>query len=342
MDAWEKFKKSVEKNSLVKAGDKIILAVSGGPDSVCLMHLFWRLKKTLPIELLIVYLNHGLRKESVREEKLIAGYGRKFDISVVIRKIPVSEFADIKKISVETAGRNLRYETLTKLAKENRCTKIATGHNGNDNAETMIMWLLRGTGTDGLAGIPVRRFVGADLSARLRAGRHACAKSNQIEIIRPILSITRNEIIEYLNRQKLSYCIDKSNYSLDYARNRIRHQIIPVLQKYNPRIGEHLYNLSNIVREENSFINGIAAKAMKRCLKAGKNKISLDLRDFFEYNKPIQLRILKKILPEKRSAANIERLYDWIFSPFGKEMTFSNSWNLARNKNKLVFNKREK
>ncbi|MCX5781535.1 MAG: tRNA lysidine(34) synthetase TilS, partial [Elusimicrobia bacterium] len=176
MNAWEKFKKNVEKSGLISAGDKILLAVSGGPDSVSLLHLFWRLKKNIPIELAVVHMDHGLRKSSKKELRFVENLSERFGVPSITQKLPVKKFSETNKISLETAGRNLRYDVLYETARKLRYNKIATGHTADDNAETVIMWMIRGTGTDGLGGIPASR--------KIRAG---------LEIIRPLLPITKEE-----------------------------------------------------------------------------------------------------------------------------------------------------
>lgn len=322
MDAWEKFKNSIKKNELVKPQDKIILAVSGGPDSVCLTHLFWRLAKTVDLELLIVYFDHGLRKQAKNEAVFIEKLGKKFGIQVCIRKLPVKEYSGQNKISIETAGRDLRYLELDRIAKQFRFNKIATGHNANDNAETMLMWIIRGTGAEGLSGIPLFR-----------------SSNKNIRIIRPILPVTRQEILKYLKDQKLRFCIDSSNFSLDYTRNKIRHHLIPILNKYNNCIVEHLYNLSRILSSENAYLNEISKRSVKRTVSRSENKISLDLKRFFGYNKTIQKRVIKEILPQKRSQTQIERLMDFLSTPEQKNIHFSSNWKIEKTFKKLIIKK---
>lgn len=324
MNAWEKFKKTVKNNNFVKNGDKILIAVSGGPDSVSLLHLFWRLKKNLNIELFAANMDHGLRKQSKKDSETVRLLCEKFQIPVFIKKIPVEQYADLHKMSIETAGRELRYQTLNDFAKELKCNKISTGHTANDNAETIMMWLLRGTGTEGLSGIPAFR-----------------KELNNKKIIRPILNITRSEIIDYIKSQGLAYCIDKSNFSMDYTRNRIRHKIIPLLESCNPRFIDHIFNLSQILSKENDYLNELTARALKRSVKRfSQDKISLDLKRFFRYNGVIQARILKEILPEKRSLLHIERLLEWILSKSSREISFSHLWNVEKIENKLFLIKR--
>jgi tRNA(Ile)-lysidine synthase len=322
MNVWDKFRNLIKKEELVMHGDRILLAVSGGPDSVCLTHLFWRLKKTVEIELSIVYFDHGLRRQAGKEVVFVNKLGCKLGIPVYIQKLPVKEFSKKNKISVETAGRDLRYKNLEDLARKLKFNKIATGHNANDNAETMIMWLLRGTGMEGMSGIPISRTT-----------------ENKIKIIRPILAVTKKEILNYLAGQKMPFRVDRSNLSLDYTRNKIRHNIVPMLAKYNPCIVEHLYNLSRIVSGENAYLNKLAKSAQRNTVTKSKNKITLDLKGFFGYNKTIQTRIIKAILPQKCSLSQIERLMESLSAPNRKHIDFSNDWKIEKKTNKLVFKK---
>ena len=322
MDAWEKFKSYTEQNCLVEPGDRIVVAVSGGPDSVTLAHLLWRLKKTLPIDLIIVNMDHGLRRESSKESRKVEALGEKLQIPVIVKKLGVRKTSNSDKISLETAGRNLRYEALFRIAKEKGFNKIATGHTANDNAETVLMWLMRGTGTEGLSGIPVSRAGGGNIT-----------------VIRPMLSVTRKEIMHYAGRQKLEFSIDRSNLQLDFTRNRIRHKVIPLLNTFNPRFVEHVSNLSEIISLDNDFLNEITASALNKSVTRSKNGITLDLKRFFGYNEAVKQRILKEVLPENRSLQNIRRLGGLILSENRKVIVLSKCWRAEKKNNKLFFRK---
>jgi tRNA(Ile)-lysidine synthase len=332
MEAWEKFKKFITKRGLVKEGDNILLSVSGGPDSVCMLHLFWRLSKTVPLGLHVCTFDHGLRKESRKEVKLVQNLSKQFGIPCTAIELPVKDFSRKNKISTETSGRLLRYRYLARIAAELCYNKVATAHTANDNAETFLMWLARGTGAEGLSGIPLER----DLVTGIR-------------LIRPILSLTKPEILSYLKRQKLRFYFDKSNLSLDYTRNRIRHTLIPLFEKLNKKFVDHVYNSSKILAIENEYFSEIVERKIKsrvfysRSLPAGEaERIKLDLKQFFGYNNVLQLRILKRILPEKRSQFNIERLLDWLKSRSVARIHFSNRWDILRKKGQLIFSKRNK
>lgn len=320
MDCWEKFKLLVQKENLIEPGNRVLAAVSGGPDSVCLLHNLWRLKKTVPIEIYAVTINHGLRVEAWREIKKVEKLCAELKIPLQVESISVKADSRIKKISIETSARFLRYAVFEAAAKRLKCDKIATGHTANDNAETVLMWLVRGTGTDGAAGIPLSR-----------------SSVSGINIIRPLLSSTREEVMRYVKKQKLPYSLDKSNFSSEYTRNRIRLEVLPLLKKLNPCFIDHLFNFSQILARENEFINSFTRRTIRNAVHAGKHKIILDLKQFLKYNKAIQSRILKQIMPQNKSAANVEILRDWILLSHNNTLKLSDNWRVKRIKNTIVF-----
>ena len=323
MSAWEIFIKSADESGLIESGDKILLAVSGGPDSICMLHLFWRISKKVNIELIAVNFDHGLRKESAKESVLVKQLSEKLDIKCICEKIDVKKYAAKRGISVETAGRNLRYANLERIAVKHKCNKIATAHNANDNAETVLMWLLRGSGS--FAGIPQRRRV-----------------TKKIEVIRPVLTVKRKEIENYIEKQKLPFCIDKSNFSDEYTRNRIRKNIIPAFERINPSAVDHIYLLSKIQERENAYLEEISINFLKKCAKISKNRILLDLTSFLRYNETIRFRILKNIIPDKKYAFQINAVMAKILSKDRAVYKISGEWNFkVQTDKKALFEKRK-
>ena len=298
MTPWEKFNELNSKAGLVQAGDRVLVSVSGGPDSVALLHLLWRLKKTLPFQLFALTMDHGLRKVAFKEIKLVQQLGKKLGVPVIAEVLPVTAHAKRTKQSVEAAARELRYAALARVARLHKINKIATGHTASDTAETMLMWLLRGTGTAGLAGIPASRPMD---------------EAAGVTIVRPILALTRRDILAYCASQKLSFALDKSNGSLEYTRNRIRHKVIPLMEELNPRFIEHCYTLSQIVAGEHTFIGALADKAFKDCVSTKKDSsIVLDLRRYIRYNEQVRTLVLKRLLPVRKNAQTILALTRFI------------------------------
>ncbi|MDR1122635.1 MAG: tRNA lysidine(34) synthetase TilS [Endomicrobium sp.] len=319
MKAWNIFYQNIVQIGLVKSKDKIVLSVSGGQDSICMLHMFWRLAKKMQIELLTVNFNHNLRKESIKEAEIVKNLSNKFGINCILESINVKEYSKKKSISIETSGRNLRYLLLENIAKEYKCNKISTAHNANDNAETVLMWLLRGSGN--FTGIPQERNIDKKLS-----------------IIRPLLSVKRKFIEDYISTHKLPFCTDKSNFSDVYTRNKIRLSIIPLCEKINTMAIEHIFNLSRIHAIENSYLEEITFKCLKKCVKFSKRQILLDLTMFLQYNKAVQYRILKNILPHKKHNSYINLIMYKILSSHLSIHKISDKWNFCiKSNNKACF-----
>jgi tRNA(Ile)-lysidine synthase len=323
MTPWEKFTHLNKQSGLIKSGDKVMAAVSGGPDSVALLHLLWRLKKTLPFQLFALTMNHGLRKVASKEILLVQRLGEKLGVPIITENLPVTVHAKRTKQSVETAARELRYRALARVARLHEINKIATGHTASDTAETMLMWLLRGTGTAGLAGIPESRPLDG---------------VSKVTIIRPILSLTRLDILAYCASQKLKFAIDKSNLSLDYTRNRIRHKIMPLMEELNPRFVEHCYTLSKIVAGEQIFLSELTEVAYKACVSTKKDSsIILDLRRYMRYNKQVRARVLKKLLPVRKNAQTILALERFIDDKNTRIWDISGGCAAIKRKGTVVF-----
>ena len=317
---WEKFKKNIIDNKLVVSGDKILLAVSGGADSMVMASLFSMLTKILDIELLIVNFNHNLRKESVKEAKIVKSFADSLNIKCVLKTLDTKKYAKQKDISIETAGRQLRYLGLEEIAKQYKCNKIATAHNMNDNAETVIMWLLRGTGTDGLNGIPMIRKISKTLS-----------------VIRPILPISRDLIEDYAKKKEIKFCTDKTNFKCDYTRNKIRLNLIPQLKQINPSVVEHIYNLSCIVKEEANYFKNKINSFISKYVKFSKNKIAVNLKAFYRQDKILQYKILKEILPDKKRAVQINNIFVWLKDKKSNKYVISKIWVAKKYGQKLSF-----
>ena len=221
---------SILKYNMIKAGERIIVAVSGGPDSICLMDVLADLSAEMDIDLVIAHYEHGLRPgEDVHETDLVRRYadsrGLPFETEKAFGLSPVSS-------SLEEKARELRYDFLERTRQKFKAHKIAMGHNLNDQAETVLMRLLRGSGMTGLSGIPPVR---------------------DNTIIRPLIEIGREDIIAYLEYRNLEYATDSSNNDNRFLRNKMRLELLPELLKYQPGLVEILGRLSDNLRDENSF-----------------------------------------------------------------------------------------
>lgn len=265
----------IKKYELIKSGEKIVLGVSGGPDSIFMLDILNKIKinKELEFELVVAHVNHMIREEANADEQYVMDFCKKNNIQCFTKRIDVVKYANNKKIGTEEAGRVLRYEFFDEIFKNEKAQKIAIAHNKNDKAETIIMNLLRGTGTAGLKGIePIR----------------------DNKFIRPILEIDRTEIEEYCTYNKLEPRIDKTNFENLYTRNKVRNIIIPYIKKeFNPNIIDTVIRLSTTVTEENQFLEYLAQEEFKKILVSKKeNEIILDLKMFNELSEVIQKRIV--------------------------------------------------
>lgn len=250
----EHIKKFIADNALILPGDSLLVAVSGGADSVCLLDVLFTLKDELSITLSAAHVNHMLRgPESDRDEQFVRSLCDQYRISLFCERIDVARLAKGKNLSCEEAGRYARYEFFHRLKTEYHFDKIATAHNQNDNVETVLMRFLRGTGITGLGGIPIYNSRG---------------------VIRPLLSIPRCEIERYLNEKGISYIVDSSNLEDRFTRNKIRNQLLPdIVRAYNPNFIDTMGANIALYRETASFCS--------RCIDAAFAQLAQ--RDRFGY-----------------------------------------------------------
>jgi tRNA(Ile)-lysidine synthase len=254
----------IDGSGLLVPGDKILVALSGGPDSVFALYFLNKYKKRYGIELSAVHFNHGLRgKESDDDENFARELCATLDLPFISKKINVRKYAREKRLSIEEAARKLRYKNLDIFAHKLNCSKIVTAHNLSDNAETILINLFSGAGMQGLSGIPVRRG----------------------NIIRPLLGISKTEITGYLEKEKIGYRTDSSNLTDDFKRNFIRHRILPLVRaKLNPSVDEAMFRSSKNFESEMKFNNRAALYFVNRyCSEEnGSLKINLTLADLFD------------------------------------------------------------
>jgi tRNA(Ile)-lysidine synthase len=259
-------------------GDSVLVAVSGGPDSVTLAHVLLLLAKEYALRLGIAHLNHCLRKEAAdNDAAFVADFARRLNLTCFTEKKDVAAFRRISRLSPEEAARRVRYDFYDRIAAKHGFNKIALGHHSNDNAELLLMNLLRGSGPLGLSGI-----------SPVRAGK----------IVRPLIHLKRSEIIAYIRAKKWPYVTDTSNADLTFRRNRIRRQLIPELEKnYNPRIVDTLNRLAAILRDEEQWIEQCLSSAFNRCVSAkGPETIILDLTGFGKLAVAAQRRMIRKAI----------------------------------------------
>ncbi|MDD5490076.1 MAG: tRNA lysidine(34) synthetase TilS, partial [Candidatus Moranbacteria bacterium] len=224
------------------SGGKIVVGCSGGPDSVCLLDILRKLKDKYGLEIVVAHVNYGLRgKDSELDEKLVSNLAKKYSLPLETKKIPNTKYQIPNTISEDNL-RKIRYAFFEQTRKKYKADAIAVGHNLNDQAETVLMRILRGTGLRGLSAIKFRNE----------------------KIIRPLLNVPRKEIMAYLRRNKLPFRTDKTNLGTDFTRNKIRNKFLPYIVKdYNPNIEEVLYKLSQSAADDYDFIGKYSAEWLK-------------------------------------------------------------------------------
>ncbi|MCM8779057.1 MAG: tRNA lysidine(34) synthetase TilS [Candidatus Omnitrophica bacterium] len=268
----EKLEKTIVKFRMLSRGDRVLVGVSGGPDSVCLIYLLFQIKKDWELELHIAHLNHKLREEAEADALFVKKLSENLRLPFHCEEIDVKKEIAKRGLSEEEGARLLRYEFFFRRGESLGIRKIALGHTRDDQVETVLMRLLKGAGLLGLRGIPPVR------------------EEKGFLIIRPLFEIWREEIIKYLNEEKIEYRIDKSNLSSAYLRNRIRNELIPYLIKeFNPQIKEVLANMAENLGLAYEYIHKQGKRKFKTLTKLADGKITI-LQDKFKALHPILQR----------------------------------------------------
>ena len=269
------FRENIQNNKLIEKNDTIIVGASGGPDSQFLIYLLKSIKDEYNLKIILAHLNHLHRKEAINDENLVKETAHKLNLEFRVKRASMDDYAKTHKISAEDAGRRLRYEFFNQLASQYENSKIAVAHNKNDQAETLLMRMIRGTGLDGMVAMDFRNG----------------------NIIRPILSFSKDEIISYLDNNLISYAIDKTNSSNDYTRNYIRNQIIPEFSTINPKAVDAIYNLSMLLKEDLKIVDRSIDSLYKEVMVLeDENQILFNLSKFDELEDIYQKRLLRKAI----------------------------------------------
>lgn len=232
----------IKEHKLIPPGSKLLVGFSGGPDSLFLLHFLIKFERLLNIRISAAHVNHNLRgRESLRDEIFCSDFCKQNEIPVSVSSVDVKSYAQKNKLSVEQAARILRYQFFNSVCREQDLDLVVTAHTRNDNAETVLLNLIKGTGITGLGGIPVKRE----------------------NIIRPLLCLEKSTIIEYLKKQNLKFRLDKSNLLDDYQRNFVRNRIIPEIIKINPNFSGNVLNMSFLLRNFNSELDVFIEQTIK-------------------------------------------------------------------------------
>lgn len=319
----------IREQDLVTNRQKLLVALSGGPDSVCLLHILSKLQKELDIELHVAHLNHQLRgAESDADATCVADLAHRLGIPATVESSDVRVYQSRHRLSPEEAAREVRYSFLARAAAAVGAVRVAVGHTADDHVETILMHLLRGSGTRGLRGLlPVSRWQSADYS---------------LVIIRPLLELTREETTAYCRRHRLAPRTDTSNLSSGPFRNRIRHHLLPELRKYNPQVSEALLRTARIAADDLAFIDKEVARLWDKVAHAEKGSVVISKKEFSALPSALKRHLLRAAVEtllgnlKDIEAGHIENIMDALDKPAGKVVGLPDGLNFTIEYNRYV------
>ena len=289
----QKVLETIKKYNLIKENDKIVVAVSGGPDSIAMLKILIDLKKEgkIKAEFYVSHINHMIREEAESDEEFVRGFCEKNGIQFFVKRIDVVKIAKQSKKGLEETGRKVRYDFFDEVMEKVNANKIAIAHNLNDKIETIFMNILRGSGINGLKGMEP-------------------FKNNKY--IRPLIECERFEIEKYCEEEKLNPRIDKTNFDNTYTRNKVRNIVIPYIKKeFNPNIIKTINRLSELVIEEETYFEKEVQKKYDEILiEENKKNIIMDLKKFNLQEKVIKSKLLLYTITRLLGSANgIEKIH---------------------------------
>ena len=317
---------TMTRQRLIERGDRIVVAVSGGPDSVALLSVLHRLAPSWNLSLSVTHFNFGLRgAESDDDAAFVMRLCAHFHIPYQCERLTVA--GDLRRgRSLQEAAREARYAALLRVRESTKAHKVAVGHTRDDQAETVVMRLLRGAGTTGLCGMSALRF----------------------PFIRPLLAVDRKDVLAYLREQRLEFREDSSNASSIYLRNRVRHDVMPMLTRFNPAIGDVLSRQADILREDETCLNDMAEEQFVRLArKAGSDEWSLDRAGLLALPVALQRRVLRKAvhctmkIPRGPSFAAVSLLLERVVHGRSGSCATVRNANVSRAYERILFQPRD-
>jgi len=316
----DKVRETVSRNALLKNGDTVICAVSGGADSICLLHVMRALKKEYNLSVYVANVNHLIRgEEAERDSNFVKSVCKMADVECFYREYDVPRIAKEKKIGEEECGRILRYEFFSEISQKLGGAKIATAHNLNDNAETFLFRLIRGSSMRGLSGIKYKRD----------------------NIIRPLLDVPRDEIEDYLIKNGISWCEDSTNKIPLYARNKLRLSVMPLLREVFSGAEQRIVSAAKLISEDNLYLDSIASKVLEDCF-FGEYFLHQNISSL---PKPISGRVLIHILElwkaKEVSYDKVEKFLEFLAKESGKKFDINKDYYAEKSYDKVCLVSRE-
>ena len=322
----DKLRETIRRFDLLKKGDRVLVALSGGPDSVALLYGLLAIQPEFDLKLYLAHLNHKLRgAESDEDERFVKELAGSLKLRFFSKRVDVQKESKRRKLSIEECAREIRYEYLQKIAERIKADKIALGHQADDQAETFLMRLLRGAGGAGLSGIPAKRG----------------------KIIRPLIQIKREDIEKFLKANKISYRLDSSNYLTDYFRNKVRLSFLPkIKEEFNPKIVETLNRTADILSFQQEYIEKICEQILQEIGTKGKNRIIIALKEFAHYDISLQREMIRLCVKKLKGDLNqltyesVERALDLVQKKkSGRKVRLANKIWMEISEKELVFYK---
>ncbi len=315
----EKIKRANEDISMFAQGDKILVALSGGADSTCLLLALCELSSCYDLTLFALHVNHMIRKdEADRDENFARELCQRLGVTFACEKINVPIIAKARGVSVELCARDERYSALERMCEKYDIHTVATAHNANDNAETILFNLSRGSGTRGLCGIPAKRKL-----------------TEKISVVRPLIYVKRSQIEEYLSECGQNFVTDSTNESDDYTRNFVRHKILPLFKELNPSIEESLLRTAKLHIRDDEYLDGVA-----------QDNLTDDLEVLSKLHKAVLSRVIIKLfskvssetLPEFHINDLCEKIYEYNGNKgLNRSVSFPDEFFVKIYKGKLKF-----
>lgn len=324
----KKVRDAVKQYDMLRPGEKVLVAVSGGPDSVCLLKVLMEMRKDLDLEIVVGNLDHGIRgKESREDSDFVRKLAKDLGLDCAHKKTNVKARRDRKR-SLEEYAREKRYQFLEESARKHECNVIATGHTMDDQAETVLIRLIKGASLKGMAGIPVVRHQG------------------EMKIVRPLIAVEKKEVLDYLEAVGWKYREDRTNKERKHLRNRIRYEVLPFLENYNPKIKRTLVNLSDTIREDIAFLEE-KKRVMDDYSKTGKGSVKIRTMDLILQPGALRKEVFKQLF--SRAGGNVKKLtyrhwrdmdYFLRAGEKGKSLDFPGGVRVTKVKDEVEFKKR--
>lgn len=307
-----RFEETISEYKMFSEGDGVVAAISGGSDSVCMLHLLCRVREKIGIKIYVAHINHMMRTTATRDEDFVKNLCEMWDIPFYSLRKNVEEIAKQEKISTELCGRNIRYEFFEEVLHKTGSRTVLTAHNKNDNAETFLMHLFRGSGSGGLSGIsPVRD-----------------------NICRPLLGFTKEEIENYLKEHNIPWVEDETNALSLYTRNIVRNEIMPLIRKINPSAEDAILKASSCIKADDEFLNYLADTS------GALSENGINTEKFLSVAEPIQKRVVMKALKKSGyevSAITIAAVSSLADKQNGKCFVFPCGSKAVKEYGKIVF-----